>query len=322
MGVYKYNGDAVTIDTDGISTPEHYGAVGDGQTDDTSAIQAAVNNAGLILFGAGKQYKISSPIRLKKGTVVDLNGAAIVSSDNHAFYNFLDGDSYSEYNGNGNIKIRNGRIIGGCISFIHGDNIRVTGVGFENCLNDHFMEICACKDYVIEGCSFVGMKYRANATLEYINFDTNASYAAFPHNRAGQSDSTFYDMSVSEGVTVHDCYFSIGSGDYAYGFNAIGAHARNVNGTYTKDVTLINNTIRGFTGCGIRVNAMDGIMVSDNDIQTTGDGIRIGDVADSKNIVIKDNYVQCSGTNLVRTSGRYADLTVFGNGTKGDTQEF
>ncbi len=63
-------------------------------------------------------------------------------------------------------------------------------------------------------------------------------------------------------------------------------------------------------------------MVSENDITTVGDGIVIGDVADAKNIVIKGNYVECNGTKLVRTSGRYTNLTVANNVTQGDTQDF
>jgi hypothetical protein len=68
---------------------------------------------------------------------------------------------------------------------------------------------------------------------------------------------------------------------------------------------------------------MDGVYAMRNIIRATGDGIRIGDVADAKNIVIQDNYVTSeNGSNLVRTSGRYTNLTVSGNVTEGDSQSF
>ena len=67
---------------------------------------------------------------------------------------------------------------------------------------------------------------------------------------------------------------------------------------------------------------MDRALIDGNDIQVTGDGIRIGDTHDTKNTIIKDNYVVADGTNLVRTTGQYTNLTVSGNVTEGYTQEF
>ena len=308
--LYDYTGNQYPLDFDAIIMPEHYGAVGDGVSDDSIAFQQAVNNGGFILCRPNKKYKITNTIKLKSNTVLDLNMSEIISTG-IAFYNFLDGDSYSEYNGNGNIEIRNGYIIGGDISFIHGEQIRLFNLHFRNALNDHFMEICACKDYIIEECSFIGMAYRENASLEYINIDTNASYPAFPHNKGGQNDPIFYDMSTSQDIIVRNCYFSVGSEDYAYGFNAIGAHARNVQGTYTENITITNNIIRDFSLCGIRVNAMRNAFIAENDIRVVGDGIKVGDVADCIGVVIKGNYIDAdSGNDIALTAGQYEDLTV------------
>lgn len=303
-------------------TPETYGAVGDGVADDTTAFQNAVDTKS-VTCKSSKTYKLTAPIRVGADTIINLNGATIISTDAHLFFNFLDGDSYGGYNGNGNITICNGTIVGGCISFIHGEHIKLLNVRMENTLNDHFMEICACKDYLVDSCSFIGMRNLSGATLEYINIDTNASYSAFPHNKAGQNDPVFYDMATSENVVIRNSYFSVGENTFGYGFNAIGAHGRNVDNTYTENITIVNNHIVGFTGCGIRVNAMDKGYVFSNNIQVTGDGIRVGDIADSKNVVIKSNYVVSSGgQKLVRTSGRYTNLTVSNNVTEGYTQDF
>lgn len=302
--------DAKTVGDCIIITPEIYGAVGNGTADDTIALQSALNKK-TVCLQSGKTYKITSPLEVKDGSIINLNGATILCTVKHVFHNFKDGDSYGGYDGNGNITIYNGTIIGGCISFIHGKHIRLLNVRLENTLNDHFMEICACDDYIIDGCSFIGMQNLSGSTLEYINIDTNASYPAFPHNKSGKNDPVFYDMSTNKDIVIRNCYFSIGEGDYAYGFNAVGVHSRNVSNTYADDVTITNNIIRGFTLCGIRVNAMKNAYVDENDIRVAGDGIRVGDVADCIGVVIKGNYIDAdSGNNIALTSGQYTDLTV------------
>lgn len=293
-----------------ISAPEFFGAVGDGVADDTVALQSAINTK-MMFCRNGKTYKITAPLIVKQNTFIDLNGSTILCTAKHAFHNFANGDSYGVYNGNGNITICNGTVIGGCVSFIHGEGVKLFNVHFKNVLNDHFIEICACKDYVIENCSFVGMQNLTSSVLEYINIDTNASYAAFPHNKAGQNDPVFYDMSTNKDIVIRNCYFSIGTDTYGYGFNAVGIHARNVADTYAENVTITGNIIRGFTGCGVRVNAMENAYVAENDIRVVGDGVRVGDVADCIGVVIKGNYIEAdSGNGIALTSGQYTDLTV------------
>ena len=83
--LYDYTGDIVVEPT--FFTPKMYGAVGDGTTDDTSAVQTAVSKQ-YVQFTGGKIYKVTAPIRIKKDTLIDLNGATIHCTDKHLFYNF------------------------------------------------------------------------------------------------------------------------------------------------------------------------------------------------------------------------------------------
>ena len=284
------------------STPEYYGAVGDGVANDTSAIQKAVNNKGLVLFESGKIYKTTEMIRIPKDTILDLNGATLVTtSDNTSlriFVNFLPTDTdFTEYNGNGNITIRNGIIIGGNISFAHGENILIENVMFKNSLSPHFLEICACKNYVIRNCRFEGVSDNGISVYEYINIDS-AVRGGFPLLPEG---SPFFDGKKNDGITVCNCYFGLGTGDYAYGYNALGVHGVAGNGTNT-NIKLAQNTLRGFTGCGFRINDMDNVLIESNDIRVEGDGIRVGDVGQSTNVLIKANVISASGTAITKAN--------------------
>lgn len=314
-GIFDINGLEIIKE---FHTPEMYGAKGNGIDDDTSAIQSALNNRGLILFSPGKTYKTTKVLRVYASTVIDLNGSTIICTWKHMFFNFLGNSAFTGYNGNGNITIRNGILIGGATSFAHAENVLLENVSFKDLMNDHFLEICACKNYRIYHCSFVGMRNLNTSVMEYINIDPCAR-SPFPW--LDDASSAFYDGTANDGISIEGCKFSLGTGDYAYGFNAIGVHASD--GSAHKNVSITRNEISGYTGCGIRLNNMQGVLVDGNAISTVGDGIRIGDVKACSDLIIKNNYVYSSnGTRLVKTSGRYTNLTVANNVTQGDAQDF
>lgn len=291
--LYDYRGNYI-LNT--YIIPEEYGAVGDGVTDDSTAIQNAVNNKGLVLFSSGKNYKVTSTIRLEKDTVLNLNGATITSVNKHLFFNFLSSDTFTAYNGNGNITIKNGTIIGGAISFGHGDGITIENVTFKDSINDHFLEIAGCKNYAVRNCKFIGMADVQTSVYEYINVDP-VTHAAFPWLADG---SAFYDGTKNDGIFIDSCYFSLGTGNYEYGFNAFGVHGVAGQSVKHKNITLTNNKVLGFTGCGFRINDMENVFIANNDIRVAGDGIRVGDVGQSTDVIIKGNVIIASGTAITK----------------------
>lgn len=64
--------DKLVVGTLGYVTPEMFGAKGDGVTDDTEAIQKAVNSGFVVYFDPHKCYGITSTIHLVSNSVIDL----------------------------------------------------------------------------------------------------------------------------------------------------------------------------------------------------------------------------------------------------------
>lgn len=321
MAVYDLDGNKID-EGSALSfavTPEDYGAKGNGTNDDTSAFQQALNQKGLILCKTGKTYRITDTLYIGSDTTLDLNDSTISAEMKHLLYNFTKTEDANTlgYNGKGNLVIKNGTIIGGSISFAHGENILLDNVHFKNSLNDHFLEIAGCKNYRILNCSFIGMGDWKTSVYEYINLD-RCIYGNIPWMTQGDA---FYDETVNADILVDGCEFDLGESTFAYGYNAFGAHSGG-SGLHN-GITISNCDIKSFTGCGLRLNGMQNVFVNNNRIQVSGNGIVIGDVQTCNTLVIKNNYVtSTNGANLVKTANRYTNLTVVGNSTAGTEEEF
>lgn len=261
----KVNADFLKTIENAYVTPEQFGAVGDGTTDDTAAIQAAVDKQGLVIFGAKKSYRVTSVVRLKSNTTLNLNGCTITSESAHLFYNFLSTDAFLGYNGNGNIYIYNGRIIGGSISFIHANNVLVEKVDFSNTLNNHFFEICACKNYTIKNCSMVGMRTATGGTFEYVNID-NCVYSNFPWFA---ENSPTYDSTPNKSVLVQGNYLEIGTGDYASLLCGMGVHSVIGSEPFHENIVFDNNIIIGATDRGFSLSHCKFSRATNNYIEAT-----------------------------------------------------
>ena len=67
-------------------TPEMFGAKGDGVTDDSNAIQSAVNSGKTVILGSNKTYKIIDTILLPNNANIVGDNTTIISNAAIAFY--------------------------------------------------------------------------------------------------------------------------------------------------------------------------------------------------------------------------------------------
>ena len=232
-----------------FSTPEMFGAVGNGIADDTNAMQAALDASKHVILDGSKNYYCDGIIVINDGTTLEMNGATISAPDSESgiwqIFNFHEDDVYTEYNGNGNIIIRNGHFLRSTISFIHGKDIIIENCRFENARRSHFIEICACKNFIVRNCSFYGMTLNYTpAQAEYINID-NARPDHFPHAPEG---SALFDGTPNDGILIDNCIFDINNKIMQ---NAVGKHAyydsEDPTASRAKNITVRNCSVYGAT---------------------------------------------------------------------------
>lgn len=247
----------------GIKRPEDFGCVGNGIVDDTANFQSALDGGGYILGTPGKNYRITESLAVSSDTVLDLNHATITADNlSRIFYNFTQDDvGVLGYNGRGNITIKNGTIVGGCISFIHGHNILVEDIHFLNVNNDHMMEICACNGYTVNRCIFEGLSNLYPSIREVINIDP-CTHTSFPWLPEG---STTFDGTKNINLSFTNNTFKVSTNaNYGYMQRAIGCHA--YEGVRHTNIIISGNTVLGNTDneCAFGLFDMSNVLVTDN----------------------------------------------------------
>lgn len=262
------NGDIEQYDYNGLvnkpfATPEMFGAKGDGVTDDTEAWQSALDNGRIIFCCPTSNYLITSVLRIKANTTIFMNNCTVTCNQKRWLFNFLDTDEFTDYNGNGNIRIVNGIVYGGSVSFWHGENISFEGVHFKNCLNDHFFELAANKNFTIEKCSFVGMRENTGSTHEYINIDPNGTEVS-TYFTGRSYPSANYSGTRNEDIYIRDNFFNINEDDANFQAqdNPFGCHSPL--GNYHKNVQFVGNTCLNFKGRAFRLSDFEETIIRGN----------------------------------------------------------
>ena len=116
---------------------QSYGAVGDGVTDDTAAIQNAFDNETNITSDAGKTYLVSSQIRLDQNLTqtIDFNGSKIIRNTPVSYPLYINKGSYAGINTSiSNLEI-DGNDLNGSLVYIE-SRVQFTNVNIHDALNN------------------------------------------------------------------------------------------------------------------------------------------------------------------------------------------
>ena len=257
--------DKIRMESPGVYAVD-YGAVGDGVTDDSAALNAAAADAeGRTLhLTAGAVYSISAGVYLSDGITLEGHGATLVkpddAADSLALVKATPQGATGYGSGGGNITIRDLTICGSynsssgqgdCTSYFH----HVSGLTIERCtfrqglLVGHYLDLAGCENVTVRGCVFEGANpIPGREYSEAVQMD--ASTYAGSSDKANDSRDT-YDGLPSRGVTISGCDFRplvVAGIEYPMPcpFGNHGNARVGEDGYYT-DIAFTDNLVRGWT---------------------------------------------------------------------------
>lgn len=289
---------ALSVKKSLVTTPEMFGAVGDGSTDDTTAVQNAVNQAGIVYFG--KTYRVTATISINYSNTYILGPGTII------------GDIAT----NNSCVLRCGMITEGTK-----DHIRITDINIRQAsgrINGGIMfthELSSGQGYmdiIIEGVSIIGMDYRG-ITLH-----------------GGPYNSDY----VRPYFIVDKCYI-VNCGDIGICTSHVSARIQNcyIEGSGLENITLdnggenqivIDNILKGHKGGvgSIGVDEENGVVIANNHIYckeqsawnseyNSGIGFQCN-TGDDTNVIVSGNVFH-GGKYGIKLGGTYKAGGVFTN---------
>lgn len=275
-------------------TPEMFGAKGDGVTDDTTAIQRAVNS--------GKDVFLSQGTYLIGGTVVIQNDVVLFGCGFNSVLKIT--GKITTDNAKHNINLHDFTVFasksnGNAVEIIATNNaladntLNITGVYFEfdNTVTNStatMLYLYGVRESMISNCVFFGSDYH---------------YPSGSIGLKAEADSTHLTMNIN----ISGCAFS-------YLGDAIYLNGSEGNRIYLAGFRIINNTIIG-CGYGVRTYYFDTPMISNNMIDYCEYPIYC---ESSTGITIDNNYIQTAHSGgclyIINTSSAACDIiNIFDN---------
>lgn len=333
------------------------GAVGDGTTDDTEAIQTALNYAGEVIVPSGSEhaitsslgevyippgvYVITSPLLIYSDTRLHLAKDAVIKRKGSFDSMIRNGTGgVGGYNGDSNVVIDGGVWDANkdaypsnvtAISFGHAKNVTLRNLVVKNVFGWHHVELNAVKNGRVLNCDFSDLD-ETTIGKEMIQLDLMASSAAFPW--FGPYDNTPCNNILIKGCTFKNGARGIGGHTATAGFKhgnirIIGCHFEDLRGeaVFSYDYENVIVTGNTFTNCwrGVVMNAIfndcEGFVISDNvflNLNLDTQGRGIAIIGKQAGVTCKNGVI--SG-NHMRNIGRHGIGVDFGSkwAIKGNT---
>lgn len=293
--VYGRKGHPIfTTETVSMKNVRDYGAVGDGSTDDTAAIQNALNQA---LQGAGSHihipkgtYKVTDTLRIYRHTRLTLDAdAKILRCHDHSFLvNGDNGPGFQRYEGHGDLWIEGGIWEGNILQYpdtyngfglARGRNIIIRNIEMRDVVTAHGVDMNACENVVIENCRFLG--YRDSTSDQSRDYAEAIQLAN--HTQEGFSQMGAFDGTPCRNITVRSCYFGASGTPGTQAWPAgVGNHYA-VYDLYNSNIKVVDNTFEGMTFAGVRSFKFAELFISNNLFLNCNRGVMLSNPAGNTN---------------------------------------
>lgn len=266
-------------------------------------------------------YELDTLLKVFSYTTIQMDGCTLVRDVDKSMLRI----GYEDTNYKGYSGIHDVTIIGGCfdgngddlncdVSMVrlgHGANLTFRNVTFKNAFKSHHMEFAACKDVLIENCTFTG--YYTNkkdvtnsANNEALQFDVMHTEEHFPKYPV-------FDDTPCKNITVTGCTFT----DLQRG---LGVHSA-VAGSYFTNVKFTNNVFKDIKGYAIIATNFKSSEISGNIITNCGAGILFRSMVQGYNnfytplkgkVVIDNNADSIITNNTIQISDHKYKTTAYG----------
>lgn len=336
------------LNTSSTVNVETFGAVGDGITDDTTAIQAALDFAnasggGLVQFTPGKTYAVSTFLVVYDFTTIYAYGATIKAIGNSGLLrNFTASETFAAHDGHSHIQILGGIWDGNAfngstgsvtsmtniMNFVHCQDITVRDATLTNVSSGHALEFNSTNGAKALNCRFLGYEDNSGDSSRQFSEAIQIDIAV-----SGSSSIGTFDNTPSANILVDGCYVgeSPRCGKFGRGF---GSHTL-ASGQYYYGIQIVNNRVEGTLQEGIRGYGWRRAVIANNVISGTGfsaiavthpNPASAGYSPNSRNISITGNTIERpatdSGVRVLGYSGATIDQVVIsGNSILGNAAD-